>query len=130
MYHITYNIIPSHIQPVSKSELLHLKRAIIKELQKRFKNHHTTVGEQTFSLHCSEDAFVGAFKTHITRYSPCGSFYFCSFKGETSFDKIGQILGDKNWGERNYGKGQLSFVRLHVPEEFGTINTDENSNHE
>ena len=121
--HISYNTIPSHVRPVSESELLHLKKAIIKELQKRLKNHHTAIGEQTFSLHCSEDAFVGVFKSHITRYSPCGSFYFCSFKGETSFDEIGQILGDENWGERNYGKGQLSFVRLYVPE---AISNDEN----
>lgn len=42
-------------------------------------------------------------------------------------DEIGQILGDKNWGERNYGKGQLSFVRLHIPE---TISNDENSSSE
>ena len=100
-----------------------MKKVIIKELQKRLKNHHTAIGKQTFSLHCSEDAFVSVFKSHITRYSPCGSFYFCSFKGETSFDEIGQTLGDENWGERNYGKGQLSFVRLYVP---GAISNDEN----
>lgn len=116
--HKSYNTLPPHIQQIPNSELLHLKQAIIKELQKRLKNHHTAVGEQVFSLHCSENAFVGIFKTHITRYSPCGSFYFCSFKGETAFDEIGKLLGDKNWGERNYGQGQLSFVRLYVPEEF------------
>src|SRR5947207_907831 len=115
--HITYNKLPPHIQPVSDSELLHLKKVIVKELQKRLKNHHTAVGEQTFSIHCSEDAFVGLFKNHITRYSPCGLSYFCSFKGEGAFDEIGQILNDKNWGERNFGQGQLSFVRLHVSEE-------------
>ena|SRR2546429_1539528 len=114
--HISYNKLPSHIQPISDSELSHLKKAIIKELQKRLKNNYTAVGEQTFSLHCSENAFVGVFKEHIMRYSPCGSFYFCSFKGENAFDEIGQILGDEKWGERNYGQGQLSFVRLHVPE--------------
>jgi len=114
--HSSYNKLPSHIQPVADSELLHLKKAIIKELQKRLKNNYTAVGEQAFSLHCSEDAFVGIFKEHITRYSPCGSFYFCSFTVEDAFDKIGQILDDEKWGERNYGLGQLSFVRLHVPE--------------
>ncbi|PKC56608.1 hypothetical protein RhiirA1_402007 [Rhizophagus irregularis] len=82
------------------SELTHLKKAIIKELQKRLKNHHNAIGEQSFSIHCSEDAFIGIF----------------SFKGENAFDEIGEILNDKNWGERNYGQGQLSFVRLHVPE--------------
>ncbi|CAB4375035.1 unnamed protein product [Rhizophagus irregularis] len=114
--HISYNKLPSHIQQISNSELFHLKNAIIKELQKRLKNNYTAVGEQTFSLHCSENAFVGVFKDHITRYSPCGSFYFCSFKGENAFDEIGQILDDEKWGERNYGQGQLSFVRLYVPE--------------
>lgn len=113
--HVNYNTLPSHIQPVSASELSHLKKAIIKELQKRLKNHHTAVGEQVFSIHCSEDAFVGIFKNHITRYSPCGSSYFCSFKGEKAFDEVGEILDDKSWGERNYGQGQLSFVRLNVP---------------
>jgi len=116
--HIKYNTLPPHIQPVSNSELSHLRKAIIKELQKRLKNHHTAVGKQTFSIHCSEDAFVGIFKNHITRYSPCGSYYFCSFQGEEAFEEIGQILNDKNWGERNYGQGQLSFVRLNVFEEF------------
>jgi hypothetical protein len=116
--HIKYNTLPSHIQPVPESELSHLKKAIVKELQKRLKNHHTAVGEQTFSIHCSEDAFVGLFKKHITRYSPCGSFYFCSFKGEGAFEEIGRILNDKNWGERSYGQGQLSFIRLNAFEEF------------
>ncbi|CAB4477028.1 hypothetical protein RhiirA1_446684 [Rhizophagus irregularis] len=101
---------PQHICSVSKSELLHLKRIIVKELQKRLKNHHTAVGEQTFSIHCSEDAFVGLFKKYITHYSPCRSSYFCSFKGEGAFDKIGRLLNDKNWGEHNYIKGQLSFA--------------------
>ncbi|CAB5175839.1 unnamed protein product [Rhizophagus irregularis] len=114
--HISYNKLPSHIQQISNSELSHLKSAIIKELQKVLRNNYTAVGEQTFSLHCSENAFVGVFKDHITRYSPCGSFYFCSFKGENAFDEIGQILDDEKWGERNYGKGQLSFVRLYIPE--------------
>ncbi|PKK74355.1 hypothetical protein RhiirC2_774896 [Rhizophagus irregularis] len=116
--HIAYNTPPQHIRSVPKSELLHLKRVIVKELQKRLKNHHTAVGEQTFSIHCSEDAFVGLFKKHITRYSPCGLSYFCSFKGEGAFDEIGRLLNNKNWGEHNYREGQLSFVRLYVSEEF------------
>jgi hypothetical protein len=61
-------------------------RLIAKELQKQLKNHHTAVGEQTFTIHCSEDAFVGLFKNHITCYSPCGLSYFCSFKGEAAFE--------------------------------------------
>jgi hypothetical protein len=32
--HISYNKLPSHIQPISNSELSHLRNAIIKELQK------------------------------------------------------------------------------------------------
>ncbi|UZO22762.1 uncharacterized protein OCT59_015115 [Rhizophagus irregularis] len=110
--HIAYNTPLQHIRSVPKSELLHLKRVIVKELQKRLKNHYTAVGEQTFSIYCSEDAFVGLFKKHITHYSPCGSFYFCSFKGERAFDEIERLLNDKNWGERNYGEGQLSFICL------------------
>ncbi|CAB4385441.1 unnamed protein product [Rhizophagus irregularis] len=51
------------------SELTHLKKAIIKELQKRLKNNHNAIGEQSFSIHCSEDAFIGIFRPHITRYS-------------------------------------------------------------
>uniref|UniRef100_U9U0E3 Uncharacterized protein n=1 Tax=Rhizophagus irregularis (strain DAOM 181602 / DAOM 197198 / MUCL 43194) TaxID=747089 RepID=U9U0E3_RHIID len=39
-------------------ELSYLKSAIIKKLQKRLRNNYTAVGEQTFSLHCSENAFV------------------------------------------------------------------------
>ncbi|POG58950.1 hypothetical protein GLOIN_2v1488230 [Rhizophagus irregularis DAOM 181602=DAOM 197198] len=113
---VSYNTLPSHIQPVSESELSHLKKAIIKELQKRLKNHHTAVGKQVFSIHCSEDAFVGIFRNHITRYSLCGSSYLCIFKGEKAFDEVGKVLDDKNWGERNYGGGQLNFVRLYMPE--------------
>src|SRR4051794_35959096 len=120
--HMSYNTLPSHIRPVPDSELLHLKKAIIKELQKRLKNHYTAVGKQVFSIHCSEDAFVGIFKNHITRYSPCGSSYLCKFKGTKAFEDVGKILDDENWGERNYGGGQLSFVRLHLPE-------SENSNY-
>jgi hypothetical protein len=123
--HVKYNkplLSLLYIQQVLDSELLHLTMVIVKELQKRLKNHHTAVGEQTFSIHCSEDAFVGLFKKHITRYSPCGSSYFCSFKGEGAFEEIGQILNDKNWGERNYGQGQLSFVRIHVSEEVENNN--------
>ncbi|CAB5359322.1 unnamed protein product [Rhizophagus irregularis] len=45
------------------------------------------------------------------------------FKGEKAFEEVGKILDDENWGERNYGGGQLSFVCLHMPEV-------ENSNYE
>ncbi|CAB4375996.1 unnamed protein product [Rhizophagus irregularis] len=80
--HMFYNTLPSHIQPVPDSELSHLKKAIIKELQKRLKNHYTAVGKQVFSVHCSEDAFVG----------------------EKAFDEIGKILDDENWGNVNMEK--------------------------
>ncbi|GES97821.1 hypothetical protein GLOIN_2v1726589 [Rhizophagus clarus] len=96
--HTSYNTLPSHIRPVSDFELLHLKKAIIKELQKRLKNHYTAVGKQVFSIYCSEDAFVGIFKNHIACYSPCGSSYLCSFKGEKAFEEVGKILDDENWG--------------------------------
>ncbi|GET04852.1 hypothetical protein GLOIN_2v1488230 [Rhizophagus clarus] len=114
--HSFYNTLSLHIQPVSDFKLLHLKKAIVKELQKCFKNYHNAVRKQVFSIHCSEDAFVGIFKDHITHYSRCGSSYLCQFEGEKAFDEIGKILNDKSWGERNYGKGQLSFVCLQIPE--------------
>ncbi|RIB30953.1 hypothetical protein C2G38_2151392 [Gigaspora rosea] len=114
--HSTYNLLPNHIQQIPESELCHLKDAIIKELQKRLKNHHRAVGKQVFSLHCSENAFVGLFGAYITRYSLCGSFYICSFKGENAIEIIESIFNN-NWYKRNYGNGQLSFVRLYIPEE-------------
>jgi hypothetical protein len=113
---VSYNTLPSHVRPVLDSELSHLKKAIIKELQKHLKNYYTAVGKQVFSIHCSEDAFVSIFKNHITCYSPCGSSYFCSFKGEKAFEEVGKILDNENWGEHNYGGGQLSFVCLHMSE--------------
>lgn len=61
---------------------------------------------------------------YIMCYSLCKSFYFCNFKG---VDEIGQILGDKNWEEHNYGKEQLSFIHLHVLE---TISSDVNNSSE
>ncbi|CAB5374271.1 unnamed protein product [Rhizophagus irregularis] len=89
--YMSYNTFLSYVRLVLNSELSHLKKAIIKELQKRLKNHHTAVGKQVFSIHCSEDAFV-------------------------TFEEIGKILVDENWKERNYGVEQLSFVCLHMPE--------------
>ncbi|RGB33925.1 hypothetical protein C1646_761162 [Rhizophagus diaphanus] len=103
--YVSYNTLPSHIQPVSESELSHLKKAIIKELQKRLKNHHTAVGKQVFSIHCSEDAFVE----------------------EKAFDEVGKVLDDKNWGERNYGGEQLSFVRLYTMPESENNSYDQNA---
>ncbi|CAG8670273.1 14672_t:CDS:2, partial [Racocetra fulgida] len=44
--HATYNLLPNHIQSIPESELLHLKNAVIKELQKRLKNYHRAVGKQ------------------------------------------------------------------------------------
>ncbi len=41
--HSTYNILLPHIQLVSDSELLHLKKAIIKKLQKWLKNHYNAI---------------------------------------------------------------------------------------
>jgi hypothetical protein len=86
-------------------------------ITKKLKNHYRAVGKQVFSLHCSEDAFVGIFGHYITRYSPCGSFYICHFKGENAVETIAQLLDNVNWCERDYGNGQQSFVRLYVPEE-------------
>ncbi|GET00609.1 hypothetical protein GLOIN_2v1726589 [Rhizophagus clarus] len=45
--HTSYNTLPSHIRLVPDSELSHLKKAIIKELQKRLKNYYTA-GEKAF----------------------------------------------------------------------------------
>ncbi|CAG8588616.1 14600_t:CDS:1, partial [Acaulospora morrowiae] len=100
--HATYNLIPNHIKQVPKSELCHLKRVIVKELQKKLKNYYRAIGEQVLSLHCSEDAFVGIFGHYITRYSPCGSFYVCHFKGEDAVETIGQLLDNDHWCERDY----------------------------
>ncbi|CAG8840728.1 35530_t:CDS:1, partial [Gigaspora margarita] len=99
------------------SELCHLKDAIIKELQKKLKNHYRAIGKQVFSLHCSENAFVGLFGAYITYYLPCSSFYICNFKGENAVKTIGSIFNNNNWYKRNYGNEQLSFVRLYIPEE-------------
>ena len=115
--HATYNLLPSHIQRIPESELCHLKNVIVKELQKRLKNHYYAIGEQVFSLHCSEDAFVGIFGAYVTRYSPCGSFYLCSFKGENAIETIGLIFDKKRWYQRDYGNGQLSFVQLYLSKE-------------
>ncbi|KAF0520286.1 hypothetical protein F8M41_016415 [Gigaspora margarita] len=52
--HSTYNLLPNHIQQIPESELCHLKDAIIKELQKKLKNHYHAVGKQVFSLYYSE----------------------------------------------------------------------------
>ena len=104
--HVTYNLLPSHIQQIPESKFCHLKSVIVKELKKRLKNHYRAVGEQVFSLHCSEDAFVGIFGHYITRYSPCGSFYICYFKGENAVETIAQLLDNVNWCERDYGNGQ------------------------
>ena len=79
---------------------------------------------EVFSIHCSENAFVGIFKNHIViHYSLCGSSYLCKFEGKKAFKKVGKILDDGNWEERNYGEGQLSFVYLHILK-------SENSNYE
>src|SRR5829696_124320 len=69
--HCNYNIPPSHILPVPEYELNHLKKIMVREIGKRLKNHHSTVGKQVFSIHCSEHAFVGIFGQYIERYSPC-----------------------------------------------------------
>ncbi|CAG8845677.1 27627_t:CDS:2, partial [Racocetra persica] len=91
---------------IPESELLYLKNVVIKELQKRLKNHHHAVGKQVFSLHCSENAFVGLFGAYITRYLPCSSFYICNFKGEDAVDTIGSIFNNNNWYKRHYGNDQ------------------------
>ncbi|CAG8471618.1 23848_t:CDS:2, partial [Gigaspora rosea] len=101
--HASYNLLPNHIQQIPKSELNHLRNAIIKELQKKLKNHYRAVGEQVFSMHCSKNAFVGIFGPYITCYSPCGSFYLCNFGGEDAVETIGLIFNNNQWYKRDYG---------------------------
>ena len=102
LQHASYTKLPSHIQQVPESELCHLKNTIVKELQK---NHYCAVGEQVFSLHCSENAFVSIFRAHITRYSPCSSFYLCSFQEKDSKNNW-KIFNNIYWYEHNYENGQ------------------------
>ncbi|CAG8795241.1 10301_t:CDS:1, partial [Dentiscutata erythropus] len=90
----SYNLLPNHIQQIPELELNHLRKAIIKELQKKLKNHYHAVGEQVFSVHCSENAFVGIFGSYITCYSPCGSFYLYNFGGEDAVETIGLIFNN------------------------------------
>src|SRR6185369_17726239 len=110
--HSNYNIPPSHILPVPEYELSHLKKVMIREVGKWLKNHNSAVGEQLFSIHCSEHAFVGIFGKYIEQYSPCGNFYQCRFKETESYNKLAEILKDKQWGECDYGQGQISWVQL------------------
>ena len=94
-----------------------MKNVILKELQKRLKNYYHAVGEQVFSMHCSENAFVGVFGAYVTHYSLCSSFYLCSFKGENAVETIGVIFDNDKWYKRDYGSSQWSFVWLYSPEE-------------
>ncbi|CAG8795015.1 36455_t:CDS:1, partial [Gigaspora margarita] len=98
------------------SELNHLRNTIIKELQKKLKNHYRAIGEQVFSMHCSENAFVGIFGSYITHYSPCGSFYLCNFRRENAVETIGLMFKNNQWYKCDYGDGQCSFVRFYSPE--------------
>jgi len=110
--HKEHNILPSHILPLPKYELDHVKKVMVREIQKRLKKHHRTAGNQVFSLHCSENDFVGIFGKYFTRYSPCGNFYQCHFSGDNSYNILTNIFNDAMWRERDYGNGQLSWVKL------------------
>ncbi|RHZ50866.1 hypothetical protein Glove_490g32 [Diversispora epigaea] len=123
--HYNYNIPPSHILSVPEHELSHLKKVMVREVGKRLKNHHSAVGKQVFSIHCSEHAFVGIFGQYIERYSPCGNFYRCRFKGIESCNILTEIFKNKQWGERNYGQGQISWVQL-ILNSTNTIEDNQN----
>ncbi|RIB29799.1 hypothetical protein C2G38_938563 [Gigaspora rosea] len=114
--HSNYKEIPAHILLVPKNELYHIKNTMVKELQKRLKNHYSKVGKQVFSIHCSENRFVGIFGQYLTRYSVCGGWYQCFFDGEEAIDQLTKIFGDNQWAERNYGNGQLSWIKLYENE--------------
>ncbi|RIB17394.1 hypothetical protein C2G38_2187397 [Gigaspora rosea] len=73
--HSDYKDIPTHILLVPEYELLHVKHVIVKEIPKRLKNHYSNKGEQVFSIHCSENCFIGIFGQYLTRYSVCGGWY-------------------------------------------------------
>ncbi|CAG8856011.1 30626_t:CDS:1, partial [Gigaspora margarita] len=106
--HSDYKNIPTHILLVPEYELLHVKHVIVKELQKRLKNHYSNKGEQVFSIHCSENCFVGIFGQYLIRYFVCGGWYRCFFDGEEAIDQLAEILEDVRWAERNYENRQLS----------------------
>jgi len=114
--HSNYKEIPACILLVPKHELDHIKNVIVKELQKRLKNHYSKRGKQVFSIHCSEHSFVGIFGQYLTRYSVCGGWYQCFYDGEEAIDQLAAILGDNQWAERNYGNGQLSWIKLYDSE--------------
>ena len=86
MKHSNYKEIHTHILLVPEHELYHIKNAMIKELQKRLKNHYSKVGNQVFSIHCSENSFVGIFGQYLTRYSVCEGWYQCFFDGKEAID--------------------------------------------
>ncbi|CAG8448498.1 12150_t:CDS:2 [Dentiscutata heterogama] len=111
-----YKKIPAHILLVPEHEFHHIKNTMVKELQKRLKNHYSKVGKQVFSIHCSENSFVDIFGQYLTRYSVCGGWYQCFFDGEEAIDQLTEIFGDNQWAERNYGNGQLSWIKLYENE--------------
>ncbi|RIB11960.1 hypothetical protein C2G38_2202026 [Gigaspora rosea] len=122
--HSNYKEIPAHISLVPEYELRHIKNVIVKELQKRLKNHYSKVGKQVFSIHCSENSFVGIFGQYLTWYSVCGGWYQCFFDGEEAIDQLTEIFEDSQWEERNYGNGQLSWVKLYENESDKIKETD------
>ncbi|CAG8749001.1 6679_t:CDS:2, partial [Cetraspora pellucida] len=84
-----------------------------KELQKRLKNHYSKKEKQVFLIHCSENSFVDIFGQYLTRYSVCGGWYQCFFDEEEAIDQLAAIFDDNKWAERNYGNGQLSWIKLY-----------------
>ena len=92
--HSNFKEILTHILLVLEHELHHIKNAIVKELQKRLKNHYSKVGNQVFSIHCSENSFVGIFGQYLTWYSVCGGWYQCFFDGKEAIDQLTEIFGD------------------------------------
>ncbi|CAG8722103.1 7103_t:CDS:1 [Dentiscutata erythropus] len=116
--HYNYKEISAHILLVPEYKLHHIKNAIIKELQKQLKNHYSKVENQVFSIHCSENSFVGIFGQYLTRYSVCGGWYQSFFVEEEAIDQLTEIFDDYQWAERNYGNGQLLWIKLYKNEKM------------
>ncbi|CAG8750949.1 35135_t:CDS:2, partial [Gigaspora margarita] len=99
--HVSYNLLPNHIQQIPESELNYLRNAIIKELQKKLKNYYYAIEKQVFLMHCSENAFVE----------------------EDTVKTIGLIFNNDQWYKRDYSNDQYSFVQLYSPEKQNILET-------
>jgi hypothetical protein len=109
-----------YFQPIPEGIKNHFCAVFLKDIDCKLGFHRTTEGVKRFQWNFPESLFYFFFSNEPEfHYKPSTRKYYCTFKGQSGYKKIGSIFKCEVWGRKQNELGSESFVLVEEKDENG-----------